>query len=205
MPPSPTRIPPIGALDREFGYSPDVVAAAGTAFAQGLADAGIDATAKHFPGLGRVTGNTDTQSGVTDTTTVRTDPDLAPFAAAINAGTPFVMMSLADYSQLDPGVPAAFSSAIVTGLLRTDLHFSGVVISDDLGATRQVAGVAVGDRAVRFIAAGGDVILDVAADQIAPMAAAVLARAQADPAFAAQVDASSMRVLEAKQARGLLH
>ena len=196
--------PPIGALDREFGYSPAVIAASGTAFVQGLSDAGIDSTVKHFPGLGRVTANTDTRSGVTDSVTTRTDPDLAPFAAAIAAGTPFVMMSLAIYSKIDPSQPAAFSSTIITGLLRGDLHFAGVVISDDLGATEQVAGYSVGDRAVRFIAAGGDMILTVAPDQIPAMGAAVLARARTDPAFAAQVDTAALRVLEAKQARSLL-
>jgi beta-N-acetylhexosaminidase len=196
--------PPIGALAREFGYTPATVTAAGVAFLQGQLAAGVDPTVKHFPGLGRVTANTDTSTGVTDHVTTRTDPDLAPFAAAIAAGTPFVMMSLAIYSQLDPANPAAFSPTVITGLLRGDLHFTGVVISDDLGAARQVAAVAVGDRAVRFIAAGGDVILTVAPGQIAPMTAAVLARAQTDPAFAAQVDAAVLRVLAAKQARGLL-
>jgi beta-N-acetylhexosaminidase len=196
--------PPIGALDREFGYSPALIAASGNAFVQGLSDAGIDTTVKHFPGLGRVTANTDTRSGVTDTVTTRTDPDLAPFAAAIAAGTPFVMMSLAIYSKIDPSQPAAFSSTVITGLLRADLHFAGVVISDDLGATQQVAGYSVGDRAVRFVAAGGDVVLTVSPDQIPAMAAAVLARTRTDPAFAAQVDAATLRVLEAKQARSLL-
>src|SRR5439155_22575051 len=73
--------PPIGQLDREFGFDPATVASHGSAFARGLADAGIDATLKHFPGLGRVTGNTDTTSGVTDRITTRDDPYLAPFAA----------------------------------------------------------------------------------------------------------------------------
>jgi beta-N-acetylhexosaminidase len=196
--------PPIGALDREFGYTPATVTAGGTAFLQGLLDAGVDTTAKHFPGLGRVTTNTDTSSGVTDSTTTSTDPYLAPFAAAITAGTPFVMMSSAIYSKIDPAHPAAFSSTVVTGLLRGQLHFGGVVISDDLGAARQVAGYPVGARAVDFIAAGGDVVLTIVPSQISAMTAAVLARTSTDAAFAAQVDAAALAVLEAKQARGLL-
>jgi beta-N-acetylhexosaminidase len=196
--------PPIGALDREFGYTPAAVTAAGTAFLQGLLDAGVDSTAKHFPGLGRVTTNTDTSSGVTDSTTTSSDPYLAPFAAAITAGTPFVMMSSAIYRKIDPNHPAAFSSTVVTGLLRGQLHFGGVVVSDDLGAAQQVAGYPVGDRAVDFIAAGGDLVLTIVPGQIAAMSAAVLARASTDPTFAAQVDAAALVVLEAKQARGLL-
>jgi len=78
------------------------------------------------------------------------------------------------------------------------------VISDDLGAAQQVASYSVANRALKFIAAGGDVVLTVASSQIATMAAAVLARAQSDPAFADKVNAAALRVLEAKQARGLL-
>ena len=92
----------------------------------------------------------------------------------------------------------------MTGLLRGDLHFAGVVISDDLGAAQQVAGYAVGDRAVDFIAAGGDVVLTVSPSQIPAMTAAVAARAGPIRRFAAQVDAAALQVLEAKQARGLL-
>jgi beta-N-acetylhexosaminidase len=196
--------PPIGQFDREYGYDPATVASHGAAFAQGLADAGVDATLKHFPGLGRVTGNTDTTAGVTDRTTTPDDPYLAPFARAIAAGAPFVMMSTAYYSRIDPSSPAAFSRAIVTGLLRGDLHFRGVVISDDVGGAAQVASFTPGARAVDFVAAGGDIVLTVNAALIQQMTAAVLARARADRAFRAEVDAAALRVLSAKSARGLL-
>ncbi len=196
--------PPIGQLDREYGFNPATVASHGTAFAQGLADAGVDATLKHFPGLGRVTGNTDTASGVTDHTTTRDDPYLAPFARAIAAGAPFVMMSTAYYSRIDPNNPAAFSPRIVTGILRGDLHFNGVVISDDVGGADQVASFSPGARAVNFVAAGGDIVLTVDASLIPQMTAAVLARAKSDGAFRAKIDAAALRVLSAKKARGLL-
>ncbi len=195
--------PPIGALDREFGYDPATVAAHGVAFARGLAEAGVGATLKHFPGLGRVTGNTDTTSGVTDPVTGPGDSYLAPFAAAVKAGAGFVMMSTAVYPRLDAAHPAAFSPAIIGGLLRGKLGFGGVVVSDDLGAAQQVASYPVAERAVDFVAAGGDIVLTVDAGQIPAMAGAVLARAQADPAFRALVDAAALRVLRAKQALGL--
>jgi beta-N-acetylhexosaminidase len=196
--------PPIGQLDREYGFSPATVARHGTAFAQGLADAGVDATLKHFPGLGRVTGNTDTTAGVTDRETTRNDPYLAPFAVGINAGAPFVMMSTAYYSRIDADHPAAFSPTIVSGILRGDLHFRGVVISDDVGGAAQVASLSPGTRAVDFIAAGGDIVLTVDSSLIPRMTAAVLARVKSDARFRGQVDAAALRVLEAKKARHLL-
>jgi len=202
--PAGTPNAPIGAMFRQFGSDPATVAAHGIAFAQGLADAGIDATSKHFPGLGRVTDNTDTSAGVTDHITTRHDAFLAPFAAAIKAGVPFVMMATADYTRIDPAHPAAFSPTIVTGMLRGDLGFRGVVISDDLGGAAQVAAYSPAARALDFIAAGGDVVLTVNSVQIPEMTAAVLSAAKADPRFRAEVDAAALRVLTAKQARGLL-
>jgi beta-N-acetylhexosaminidase len=197
--------PPIGDLEREYGHTPGRVAASGLAFARGMTDAGIDVTVKHFPGLGRVHGNTDLSSGVQDTVTTRDDAYLAPFQAAIRDHVPFVMMSTAVYTRLDPSRPAAFSRAIVTGLLRNRLGFGGLVISDDVGNARQVSGYSVGQRAVEFVAAGGDVVLTVNAGQAATMTAALLAKAQHSAAFRRQVDAAALLVLQAKQAAGLLH
>jgi beta-N-acetylhexosaminidase len=196
--------PPIGAFQREFGFTPAVVAAHGTAFVQGMSGADVDATLKHFPGLGRVSANTDDSSGVVDSITTRGDAYLTPFAAAINAGAPFVMMSTAYYSRIDPNNPAAFSPIIINTVLRGDLHFRGVVISDDLGAARQVAAWTPAQRAVLFIASGGDMVLTVAPNTIPAMYNAVLAYAKANPTFAALVNAAALRVLQAKQARGLI-
>jgi beta-N-acetylhexosaminidase len=151
-----------------------------------------------------VRANTDLASGVTDSITTRHDAYLAPFAAGIKAGAPFVMVSTAYYSRIDPDHPAAFSPTVVTGMLRGDLGFRGVVISDDVGGAAQVAKYSPGTRAVDFIAAGGDVLLTVNATQIPEMTAAVLARAKMDSTFRAEVDAAALRVLQAKQNRGLL-
>jgi beta-N-acetylhexosaminidase len=195
--------PPIGAFGRQYGSDPATVAAHASAFAAGLADAGVVPTAKHFPGLGRVGENTDVSSGVTDRVTTRTDAYLGPFRAVIRSGHPFVMMSTAVYSRIDPTRPAAFSPTVITGLLRHDLGFDGVVISDDLGAARQVSAVPTGDRAVRFVAAGGDLVLTVSPATLPAMFAALYDRAVRDPAFRAQVDRSAQRILLAKQRLGL--
>ncbi len=204
VPPGTAPNPPIGDLDREYGRTAQQVATHGLAVVRGMTAAGIDVTIKHFPGLGRVTGNTDTTSGVTDTVTTAHDPYLAPFQAAIRAGVPFVMMSTAIYARIDPGTPAAFSRTIVTGLLRATLGFSGVVISDDLGSAAQVSALSPGQRAVAFVAAGGDMVLTVRPGDAGVMTNALLARAGTDPAFSRLVDAAVLRVLQAKQARGLL-
>ena len=106
------------------------------AFLNGMRAGGVVPTIKHFPGLGRVRANTDTAAGVTDRVTRRHDPYLEPFRPAIDAGAPFVMMSTAYYSRLDPKHPAAFSPFVVSTMLRGDLGFRGVVISDDLARGR---------------------------------------------------------------------
>jgi beta-glucosidase-like glycosyl hydrolase len=194
---------PIGYYQREYGFDPATVSTEGNAFAQGMADAGIDATVKHFPGLGRVTANTDTSSGVTDTQTARYDAYIQPYADAVNQGVPFLMMSTAYYSKIDPNNPAAFSSTIVTGMVRGDLGFNGVIISDSLGAT-QVSAWAPADRALNFVQAGGDMVLINDPSLLPAMYNAVLAKANSDSTFKSKVDASAMRVLTAKQNRGLL-
>jgi beta-N-acetylhexosaminidase len=200
-----THNPPIGAFDREYGHTPSVVATKGVAVLKGLTSEGVSTAVKHFPGLGRVTANTDTTAGVTDRTTTATDAYLRPFTAAIRARTAFVMMSSATYTRIDAKHPAAFSKTVVTGLLRSKLRFRGVVISDDLGQAEQVASVPVGQRAVRFIAAGGDLVLTVVPSQAKTMEAAVLAKMRTSKAFTKQVDAAALLVLQQKQKQGLLH
>jgi len=196
--------PPIGGYDRQFGYTPEVVTDHGLAVMQGLADGGVATAVKHFPGLGRVPANTDTRADVVDRVTRRHDPYLEPFRAAIEAGTPFVMMSTARYALLDPKRPAAFSPYVVQRILRGDLGFGGVVISDDVSDARQVIDIGPGQRAVRFIGAGGDMVLLVHPQTLPTMYRAVLQRARANEAFRAKVEASALRILTAKEHQGLL-
>jgi beta-N-acetylhexosaminidase len=189
---------------RPIGYTSALVATKGTAFAAGMADAGVVATAKHFPGLGRVTASPDTTPRVTDRYTVRHDPYIVPFAAAVNHGVPFLMMSTAYYQRIDPYHPAAFSPTIIRGMVRGDLAFRGVVISDDLSNAVQVAAWSPGSRALQFINAGGDLVLINNPTALPAMYIAVLSRAQTDATFRSKVNASALRVLTAKQNRGLI-
>jgi beta-N-acetylhexosaminidase len=198
------RNAPIGAFSRQYGYTTSRVGSHVVAFDRGMGAARVQVSVKHFPGLGRVTKNTDTTAGVTDRTTTRGDAYLRPFAAAVDAGAPVVMMSTAVYSRIDPKAPAAFSRTVVTGVLRGDLGFRGVVISDDLGNARQVRRWTPGQRATRFVAAGGDLVLTVNPATARAMFAALRDRARTDAAFRKAVDAAALRVLRSKQAQGLL-
>ncbi|MDN5996231.1 glycoside hydrolase family 3 N-terminal domain-containing protein [Acidipropionibacterium jensenii] len=149
---------PIGALHRGYGTNPDTVARFVTAAVTGFRQGGVATSVKHFPGLGAVRANTDL-AVATDTTTSVTSPGLKSFRAGIAAGSQTVMVSSAVYSRIDPARPAVFSTAVVTDLLRGRLGFSGVVVSDDLGAARAVAQVPAAERARRFLDAGGDLAL----------------------------------------------
>lgn len=201
--PDPARAgnnPPIGAFGRQYGYTPGDVTAHANAFSAGMTANGVDVAVKHFPGLGRVTANTDTSRGVTDDEVTRDGPDVGIFASGIDAGAAFVMMSTAIYDRIDPDAPAAFSPTVVTDLLRGDLGFDGVVITDDVSAAEQVQPWTPAERAILSIEAGVDVVL-VSADPsvAAEMVDAVVARAESDDAFAATVDAAATRVLAAKE------
>lgn len=194
---------PIGQLDREFGYTAAGNGAHGAAFIRGMASAGVATSAKHFPGLGQVAGNTDFTSNVVDSATTAGDPDLATYRSASAAGVPFMMVALATYTKIDGSRLAVFSPAVMR-LLRSAAGFHGVVISDDLGDAAAVASVPDGERAISFLKAGGDMITSQSFAPAEQMAAAVLAKSKSDPSFAGTVNAAAAKILAAKQAYGLL-
>jgi beta-glucosidase-like glycosyl hydrolase len=196
---------PIGAFGRQYADTPaEVLSAAGT-IVRGMAAHGVTATLKHFPGLGRVQANPDTTALVVDDVTTRYDGQVAAFGGlARSPARPFVMMSTAVYPRIDGSAPAAFSPVVVGDVLRGQLAFDGVVISDDLANARAVADVEVGERAVRFLAAGGTLVLTVEPATLPRMIEAVLARDAADPAFADLVDDAVATALLAKARAGLL-
>ena len=193
---------PIGRWGREYGHDAATVSSQAGAFAEGMQASKVIPTYKHFPGLGRVKDNTDTSAGVVDSTTTRSADTAVSviFGAAIAAGAPVIMVSSATYSLIDPSAPAVFSSTIVTDMLRREMGFSGVVITDDVSAAVQVQDVSAGDRAVRAIRAGCDLVLASADPTVAAdMVKALISTARSDPAFAARVDESATRVLNLKK------
>jgi beta-N-acetylhexosaminidase len=194
---------PIGVLQREYGHDPATVASHGTAFLRGMRQGGVAVTLKHFPGLGRVTGNTDFTTA-TDTVTTASDPYLQSFAAGIGDNTDFVMVALARYTRIDPDHLAAFSPIVMNQMLRGTLGFRGVIISDDLGDTVAVASIPPATRAIDFLSAGGDMIISKTSAPADAMVQAIRARVASDPSFRQRVDDASARILRAKQAWGLL-
>lgn len=193
---------PVSLLRRGYGSDQRVVSAKVRAFVTGMDAAGVATSVKHFPGIGAVRGNTDFSAGVRDTSTTRRDARLRGFAAGIDAGADLVMVSTVTYSRIDARHQAVFSPTVMT-MLRSDLGFDGVIVSDDLGAARAVTHIAPGQRAVRFLRAGGDLVINADPSLIDDMARAVRAEMKADPAFELQVTASAARVLELRQHRGL--
>lgn len=196
--------PPIGQLDREYGDTAGEVGRGVQAFVQGMRNAGMVTSVKHFPGLGRVRGNTDFAAGVVDDVTVRDDADLQSFADGIMAGTSMVMISTATYTKIDPKNRAVFSPTVIQGMVRGDLGWGGVVITDDVGAAKEVASIPAGDRATRFVGAGGDIVINAKAGLTAAMVNALVAEAQQDKSFAGKLTSSVRRVLTLKQDYGLV-
>jgi beta-N-acetylhexosaminidase len=142
---------------RAFGSAPALVGPLAAAFVTGLQAEGVAATAKHFPGLGSATVNTDESRVTIHRSAAFLTARLEPFRAAIAAGVQLVMVSNASYPALDPsGVPALFSRSIVTGLLRGTLGFGGVVVTDAIDAP---APAATPHAASRALAAGVDLLL----------------------------------------------
>jgi beta-N-acetylhexosaminidase len=152
----------IDEFGRSYSMRPRKVARLGTAFIRAQQSTGVAATAKHFPGLGAATRtqNTD-ERPVTLRTPLRAlrTVDELPYRSAISAGVRLVMVSWARYPALGSRRPAGLSSAVVRGELRRRLGFTGVTITDALGAGALRAFGAVPDRAVLAAHAGMDLLL----------------------------------------------
>jgi beta-N-acetylhexosaminidase len=195
---------PIGYWGREYSFDKNVIESHATAFYRGMFSAKVLSTAKHFPGLGRVTGNTDLTANVRDGETTASNDSIQVFQKLIDEGIPSIMTATAIYDQIDPSLPAAFSRKVVQNLLRQQLAFKGLVLTDDLSDAAQVQAWTVSDRAVLSISAGNDMVLFGNPDQAAEVYSALLQKAKEDEDFAALVKKASMRVLTAKQSLGLL-
>ncbi len=121
---------------RSLGSSPEKVASLGSALISGMQREGAAATAKHFPGKGRALRDSHRELPVIECSReVLTNRDLLPFRAAVTEGVSAMMTSHGAYPSLDGGRvrPATLSPEVMTGILRRELGFKGVLISDDLG------------------------------------------------------------------------
>ncbi|MBI3299280.1 MAG: glycoside hydrolase family 3 protein [Elusimicrobia bacterium] len=151
--------PAIGRWKRAFSDDPAVVARQARAFAEGLYDAGVLSCLKHFPGHG--SSRDDSHKGAVDVTeTARPDLELAPYRILIEADVAdCVMLGHLYNANLDPDDIATVSSAVITGLLREDLGFDGLVLTDDLQMGAVSASYTLEDAAVRAVGAGADMLI----------------------------------------------
>ena len=181
---------------RAFARDPDVAGAAMAAAVRGWRDGGVAATAKHFPGLGGATVNTDDgPATVTRTRAQLERTDLPPFAAAIEAGVPLVMVGHARYPALDPDRIASQSRPIVGELLRERMGFDGVIVTDSMEARASLATGDVATVSERAVRAGADLVLLTGRGSYAPTYRRLLAVARRAPAFRVRVRESAARVL----------
>jgi beta-N-acetylhexosaminidase len=194
-------VPGAALASRAYSRDPAQVAGAVAAAVRGWRASGVAPTAKHFPGLGGATVNTD-HGPATIGGGAPTDADLMPFRAAIGAGVPIVMSSHARYPALDARRIASQSPAVLGGLLRRRLHFSGVVMTDSLEAAAVRATGSLEQAAVRSVRAGADIVLTTGQGSWIRVYRALLAEAHRSPAFRARVRQSAARVLRLQATLG---
>ncbi|WP_428949989.1 glycoside hydrolase family 3 protein [Streptomyces sp. cg35] len=188
---------------RSFGASPQAVSTFVQAAIKGLHRGGVAVTAKHFPGHGDT--DTDSHFGLPRITHSRSQLDaidLPPFRAAVAAGVDLIMTAHISVPALDPTlVPATMSHAVVTGLLREELGFDGLIVTDALdiqGASKQFP---PDKAAVTALAAGVDML--VLSPDLPLAHAAVVDAVRSGRISASRLDASVVRILSHKIRRGL--
>jgi beta-N-acetylhexosaminidase len=194
-----------GALPgRLYPGSADRVAAATTAALRAHARRRVAATVKHYPGLSRATINTDDGSTTIAAPHAALEAtDLEPFRAAVVADAPLVMAGHALYPAFDPRRIASQSRVLLTDVLRGQLGFRGVTITDSIEAQAVLDRSDIATAAVRSIAAGADIVLMTGSGSWNLVYPRLLRRARRDPEFAARVRESAERVLALKQRLGL--
>lgn len=185
----------VRALGRAYGDTPAAVSRLGGAFADGLADGGVIAAAKHFPGLGRGGADEDIRlNRITVPLATLRAVDEAPFRDAARRGIPLVMVSTGVYPALDDR-PAMFSRRVTTGELRGAVGFRGVIVTDDLEVPA-VAHLSPERKALASVRAGNDLLLFCQTDAAATRGAAALVRAVGSGTLQrAEIDAGADRVL----------
>jgi beta-N-acetylhexosaminidase len=144
---------------RSFGADPKLTAAQVAAAVRGLQGAGVAATLKHFPGHGHTTADSHTELPVVPLSRAEwAAQDRPPFLAGAQAGAGLVMSGHLDVPALDKGVPATFSRTVMTDVLRKELKFTGVAVTDAMNMAPAMKWPP-GEAAVRALNAGNDLLL----------------------------------------------
>ncbi len=191
--------------DRAFGTTAQAVSRRALAFARGLAAAGMLSCGKHFPGHGDTLTDSHLELPRIDHDWARLrSVELAPFVAAAAAELPMLMTAHVVFSALDATVPATLSRKVMTDLLRHEIGYRGVVVSDDLDMRAIAAHHGVGNAAIAAIRAGCDAILLCRdQDHQVQAEAALLHEACADAEFASLLAVAAHRVRSMKQVHAM--
>ncbi len=185
---------------RTWSSSATRTASLAVAFAQGLRAGGVIPVLKHFPGLGYATLDTDLHMVSIRASRTALAPGLLPYRMAIAAGLPVVMLSNATYTAWDAHAAAGWSPAINTTLLRGQLGFRGVTMTDSLDGTAASRGLTTSHLAERAVTAGTDLILLTGSEASSRGAfAALLADAESGKLPLAALEASASRILALKK------
>jgi beta-N-acetylhexosaminidase len=201
--------PVIGALGRSFGTTPAAVESSALPFLAGLTEAGVIGVGKHFPGHGSTTTDSHLDLPFVDKDLADLEAvDIAPFAAAVEAGIPAIMPAHVVYTALDPDLPATLSAPIQTGLLREQLGFEGVIITDDMGMAGIMQIAPPEESGVRAILAGADILtcvrMDItgacAPDMIEQLHAGLMGAVEDGRLTEERIDESVRRILALKEA-----
>jgi beta-N-acetylhexosaminidase len=145
--------------NRSYGEDPELVARMGAAAVEGFEQAGVISAAKHFPNHGPATSDSHVSLPVIrhDEQTLRSY-DLPPFQAAVDAGVPMMMVGHLVYPAIDPHNPASLSREAIS-MVRRDLGFDGVVVTDDLAMAGAKGGGTPSEAAVEAVKAGADLLV----------------------------------------------
>jgi beta-N-acetylhexosaminidase len=177
--------PAIGALERSFSSDPAEVSAHAEAMIRGMAELDVRSTLKHFPGHGSAAS--DSHAGFTDVTDTWTEMELQPYQKIVDDGlADAVMTAHVFHADLDPDWPATLSPTILQTLLREQIGFDGVVVSDDMQMGAIQAEFGLEEAVVAAVLAGNDLLTfannnpDVYDDQIAPTVIELLKEAVKD-------------------------
>ena len=186
--------------DRAFGSDPQRVAQLGCTFARGLRQAGVIPCGKHFPGHGAtlVDSHEDLPRDEREKDSIE-NVDLVPFQAAIAEKIELIMTAHVVYPAYDPEQPASLSS-VIHNLLRQDLGFQGLIVSDDLEMGAIIRHSSVGDAAVQALGAGADLVLICQSLERASSAREACQRAlRRGTLSASRLQESRQRLLQLKQ------
>ena len=191
---------------RSFGEDPQLVATLSAAYIRGMQESGLIATAKHFPGHGDTSTDSHADLPILPFDLNRLDTlELIPFKKAIEQGVISIMVGHLALPQLEPDstIPATLSPEVTTRLLRHQLGFRGLIVTDAMNMAGVTKHYGVGEAAIRAVEAGADLLLMTRDERAARNA--LLRAIKEGRLTEARIDSSVLRILKAKEWAGLHH